>query len=702
MTIKSRLIIKNDLRAFFLIGAGVVFPGLAIAQQAVPEGQATTATTGQNRPAILVTAPRMSRSLQDTPAAVSAVTRDQIQQGQQGLQLDESLVIVPGLFLQNHNNFAQGQRIASRGFGARAPFGIRGIHVRVDGIPYTLPDGQAQVDAIDLDSAERIEVIRGPASVLYGNAAGGVIDVTTADGSQRRDRADIGLQGGSDGYRKLSASLGGENGRWRHNLSFSALDFEGQREQSEVEKRLFNGQVGYQIDEDRTLSALVNVLDMPLAEDPGGLTLEEVEEDRDQAAPMSDLLDAGQEVEQQLVGLHYQDRNLGGGDLNLRAFASWRDFEQQLPFPGSSRIRYDRFYYGGGADYRRGLQLWDLPTTVMVGTEVGRQEDDRSRFAVNTDREITARTGDEQQDATATGVFALADMDLNDRLTVSAGVRHDWVRLSIDDRFLADGVDNSGSRTFREWNGSLGALYRLSSAHSLYANVATAFETPTFTEFARPDGQGGFNSDVEPQRAISRELGLRGYLSMGIEYDLSVFRIDVDDELLPFEAIDGRTYYQNAGQTSRQGAELALDWYMTPAWRWHSALTMASYRFEDFETETSDFSGLRMPGLPRHQWNNRLTWSGLGDTFASIEGLYSGDFYADNANTVEVDSSWVMNLRAGTGWQLGGDRTLKVHAGIRNLLEEEYYANVRINANGGRYYEPAPGLTFHGGVELAF
>ncbi|MCK7543511.1 TonB-dependent receptor [Marinobacter bryozoorum] len=701
MTIKNRLCIKKDLRAIVLIGAGVALPGLGMAQGAISDDQAETADTTQNRPSILVTAPRLARSLQDTPAAVSAVTRDQIHQGQQGLQLDESLTIVPGLFLQNRNNFAQGQRIASRGFGARSPFGIRGIHVRVDGIPYTLPDGQAQVDAIDLDSAERIEVIRGPASVLYGNAAGGVIDVTTADGSQASGAA-IGLQGGSDGYRKLSASHGGDNGRWRHNLSFSALDFEGQRDQSEVEKRLFNGRIGYQIDEDRSLSALVNILDMPLAEDPGGLTLEEVEEDRDQAAPMSSRLDAGQEVEQQLVGLHYRDQDLGGGDLNLRGFASWRDFEQQLPFPGSSRIRYDRFYYGGSADYRRGLQILGQPSTIMVGTEVRRQEDDRSRFAVNTDREITARTGDEQQDATATGVFALADVDLSEQLTVSGGVRHDWVRLSIDDRFMADGVDNSGSRTLREWNGSLGALYRVSTEHSLYANVATAFETPTFTEFARPEGQGGFNSDVEPQKAISRELGLRGYLAMGIEYDLSLFRIDVDDELLPFEATDGRTYYQNAGETSRQGAELALDWYMTPAWRLHSALTMASYRFEDFDTDDNDYSGLRMPGLPRHQWNNRLTWSGLGDTFASVEGLYSGDFYADNANTVKVDSSWVMNLKAGTGWQLGTDRRLKVYAGIRNLLEEDHYANVRINANGGRYYEPAPGLTFHSGLELVF
>ncbi|MDX1560548.1 MAG: TonB-dependent receptor plug domain-containing protein, partial [Marinobacter sp.] len=131
---------------------------------------------------IQVTSPRLVRDLYKTPAAVSVIETPDIREGQQRLQLDESLNAVPGLFFQNRYNFAQNLRLSTRGFGARAPFGIRGIRIQVDGIPYTLPDGQSQIDAVDLDSAQRIEVIRGPSSVQYGNASGGVIDITTARG----------------------------------------------------------------------------------------------------------------------------------------------------------------------------------------------------------------------------------------------------------------------------------------------------------------------------------------------------------------------------------------------------------------------------------------------------------------------------------------------------------------------------------------
>ncbi|WP_163561064.1 TonB-dependent receptor [Halomonas sp. NO4] len=482
-------------------------------------------------PTITVSAPRLERRLYDTPAAVSAVTREEIQRGEQGVRLDEALAPVPGLFLQNRDNFAQGQRISSRGFGARGTFGIRGLHIRVDGIPYTLPDGQAQIDAVDLDSAERIEVIRGPASVLYGNAAGGVIDITTGDGSELRRSPVVRLQGGSDDFYKLAVRQGGETGNWVHSVSLSALDFDGYREQSAVEKRLLNARLGYRLDDDRTLSALLNVLDLPTAEDPGGLTAEEVAEDRRQAAPDSLALDAGQAVEQQLLGLFYEDRDLAGGELNLRGFVSRRDFEQQLPFPGNSLIDYQRHYYGGGADYTQATALGGLPLRYVAGLDISRQEDDRGRHRVDGQGQIIARSADEQQNATATGAFLQAELGLTEALDLSAGVRYDRVRMTIDDDYFGDGRDDSGSHTFREWTGSLGLSYRYHPDHQVYATLGNAFETPTFTEFARDDGRGGFNPAIEPQQALNREIGLRGTLADDLRYELVAFSVRVDDEV---------------------------------------------------------------------------------------------------------------------------------------------------------------------------
>ncbi|WP_110689882.1 TonB-dependent receptor family protein [Salinicola endophyticus] len=679
------------------LGAGVLLAPLSALAQA-----GSTAPMAQ--PVIEVTAPRLARELYATPAAVSVVDREAIQQGQQRVRLDESLDLVPGLYLQNRNNFAQGQRIAIRGFGARAPFGVRGITVMVDGIPYTLPDGQAQLDAIDLDSAERIEVIRGPAAVQYGNAAGGVISVTTANG--RDDPGShIRMEGGSHGYRKFAVSNGGVNGPWSHHVSLSALDYSGYRDHSATEKYLLNAKLRRELGSDRALTAIVNLLDNPESEDPGGLTRAQVHADRDQAGAFTEKYDTGQNVDQQVFGLQYEDLSAGPGALYLKGFYLRRDFEQQLPYPGDSLIDYQRDYYGGSAEYHQTVHLGQMPLRYVAGVDIARQRDDRGRKNVAFSGAVTGTAADETQTATSLGTFVQGDLDLDERWTLSLGGRYDRVRMKIDDAYIdsanGDG-DDSGERTFDQWSGSAGISYRYRANHQLYANTGTAYETPTFSEFANPSGAGGFNGDIEPQKAWNRELGLRGSFANGFDYDVALFSVRVRDELVPYEGESGRTFYQNAGDSERDGLEVALGWQFTPSWRLDSALTLARYHFDHFSDTQGRYDGKRIPGLPQQTWVNRLSWEGLGERFASIETQYVGDMVADNAGEVTVGDYWLVNLRGGDGWHLGGDTWLKTYVGIRNLFAVEHYANVRINASNARYFEPAPGRTVYAGIGLDF
>ncbi|BCB06950.1 TonB-dependent receptor [Vreelandella venusta] len=650
-------------------------------------------------PTVEVSAPRLARELYATPAAVSTLAHEDLAQGRQRVRLDEALNRVPGVFLQNRDNFAQGQRIAIRGFGARAPFGVRGITVMVDGIPYTLPDGQAQLDAIDLDSAERIEVIRGPSSVLYGNAAGGVIDVTTGDGRDS-PATRLRMDAGSDGYRKVALQNGGVQGDWSHHISLTALNVDGYREQSSTEKYLLNAKLRRELGSERAVTAIINLLENPRSEDPGALNAREVAAGRDQAAPNSLALDAGQNVDQQLLGLQYEDLAAGDGELYLKGFIAQRDFEQQLPFVGSSRLGYQRDYMGASAEYHHEVALGSLPLSYIVGVDVARQEDERFRNDVDAQGAVGEPLADETQAATAAGVFAQGDLALSEQLSLSLGVRFDRVALDVDDRFLDDG-DQSGKRTFNEWSGSAGLSYRYRPQHQAYINTGTAFETPTFSEFANPAG-GGFNPVVEPQKAWNREIGLRGYIEpLAMDYDLALFSIRVRDELVPYDE-GGRTFYQNAGDTNRDGLELALGWQLADQWRLDSALTLARYEFDKFATPSERFDGNRIPGLPEQTWVTQLTWENFDQRFATLETEYIGDLVADNANATEVDSYWLLNLRVGDGWQLSEDTRLSAYLGLRNLLDEKHYANVRLNGTFGRFYEPAPGRSVYGGVELSF
>tara|TARA_B100002003_G_scaffold249575_1_gene286279 strand:+ start:1141 stop:3216 length:2076 start_codon:yes stop_codon:yes gene_type:complete len=653
-----------------------------------------------------VTAPRLVRDLYETPAAVSVVDAPDIREGQQRLQLDESLDTVPGLFFQNRYNFAQNLRLSTRGFGARSPFGIRGIRIQVDGIPYTLPDGQSQIDAVDLDSAQRIEIIRGPSSVQYGNASGGVIDITTARGDDQPPGARLRQDVGSDDYYKTTAQASGTRGNTSGIATMSWLNYNGYREQSEVEKGLFNGRLSQEWGEGQRLTATFNALHTPKAEDPAGLTAEQVAEDRRQATDNAKRLDSGQDVDQQTFGLLYETPAGGEGDLTVSTFFTRRDFRQQLPFPGPSLIAYDRQFFGISTDYQQGSELAGRPLNWVMGADLHRQSDERRRYLVSFNGDVTGQTQEETQNATTAAVFAQGDLAMTDRFNVSIGTRFDRLRLSVDDDKLDDGND-SGSRTYDEFSGFAGVSYRLAPRQQLYATIGTAFESPTFTEFANPDGGGGFNPDIEPQQALNREVGVRGSFGQGLSYDVALFSIRVDDEILPYE-IDNRTFYENAGRTERNGIELGLGWDISYAWRITSALTLADYKLRDFTDEQgNDADGNRLPGLPREQWVTEVEWRGGGQRFAALEWQYVGDLYAENSNQTNVSGYWLLGLRAGDSLNIGR-QSFNFYGGVRNLLDEDYFSNIRINANADRpveergYFEPAPGRTFYAGLEWVF
>ncbi|HBC17770.1 MAG TPA: TonB-dependent receptor, partial [Alcanivorax sp.] len=639
------------------------------------------------------------------PAAVTVVNADSRLRGQSRLQLDESLNRVPGLYLQNRYNFAQGLRLSSRGFGSRAPFGVRGLRLNVDGFPETLPDGQSQLDSIDLFAVEQLTVLRGPSSLFYGNATGGVVDITTQSGKTRNDSASVSVIGGNHGLKQANVQTSGRHDQGQHALSLTALDYQGFREQSEIRKYQFTGQAGWDLADTRTVTVFLTAMDTPVAQDPGGLTRQQAHQDRQQASRFASLLDAGQQVDQQRLGLHYRDDDFVNGRLNARAFISQRDFRQQLPFPGSSLIDYHRLFYGARLDYTLPFTVLTLPHRLLVGVDMDRQQDDRGRRAVSPTGNITAVTADEEQQASADGIFLQLDSHLSDRLMLTIGGRADRLRMTIDDALLTDGND-SGRREFQENSYSAGLSWQLSPAHTLYTTVSSAFESPTFTELANPSGAGGFNPDLEPQTALNREVGARGALGDRLFYEAALFRVDVDDEITPYE-IGGRTFYQNAGQTRRDGLELGLEHATTDQLTLALSWTWSDFRFQEFfdTQQNADVSGKRLPGIPQHQLFAQVDWQAESGLFASVESILGRHRYAENTNRTRVGSEWLVNLRGGKAWKRN-QQTVTLFAGINNLLDRDYYSNLRINANSDRpvqnrgYFEPGPGTTYYSGITL--
>lgn len=652
--------------------------------------------THDQRLTITITDGRLASPALDIPAAVDTVDRERIQGSNQQLGLDEALLPIPGLFMQNRYNFAQDLRISIRGFGARTGFGIRGVKILMDDFPESLPDGQAQVDSIDMGTIGSLEVIRGAVSALYGNASGGVINISTEQPGGD-PFIEPGWTMGESGFRKARLKFGGGSEASSYLVNLSSMRLDGFREHSRVESRQAYGKWNVRIDGRRSLSAIMNLTDSPIADDPGALTLEQTAADPTQANSANILYDAGESVEQQRVGWIYRHRLAADRQLTVRNYYTWRDFSNRLPFNAGGIVAFERFHSGIGIQYEHDNRGASQGYRAVLGLDVDVQDDHRKRFN-NEFGSFGELTLEQREEVLGSGLFVQTEWALSDPWLLSAGLRYDRLRFRATDSFLSDG-DDSGTRTLEEISSAIGIVYRLTPDSSLYANIGTSFETPTTNEFANPDG-AGFNPALEAQRATNYEIGLKRIASRGISYALSLFHIAVRDELVPFELSDmpGRTFYENAGRSNRDGLELSVSTPLSKAVSLNASYTRSDFRFDNFtDSDGDNFDGNATPGIPRNHLHAMLSYDGANGVRASIEAEWVDSIPLDNANSQKSTRYTVVNARLGKRWR-GSEWAFDAFLGINNIFDERYPQNVRINAFGGRYFEPAPGRNAYLGL----
>jgi len=656
---------------------------------------AESADTAVELAPLLITSPRSTTRWLSTPAAVTVIDAGAVL-GEQNLALDTLLARVPGVFSLNRYNLAQGLRPAIRGFGARGNFGVRGIRVLVDGVPLTMPDGQTELDGLDLGLVERMEVLRGPASVLYGNAAGGVLAIETREPptlpSMQLDLSAAGL-----GYQRTRGEIGGSDGNLGGLLAFNSTVLDGYRQHSRAQTNSLTGKLRWYAPTGR-LRLNFNAIDNR-AEDPGGLTAAEVKAGRRQAAPNNLRFDADEYIRQQRLGLVWDGYAAGADEYQLRSYLGHREFGNRLGFATSGQTTFERYFSGVGGQYSHHRELIGLPHKITTGFDLEAQRDDRRRYD-NLFGERGQSRQQQDESALSQGLFIEDQIDLSEQWQATLGLRYDQVRLAVDDFYLVDNRDDSGSRSLEDWNYSAGLSYRVTPQQSLYARLASSFETPTISELGNPQG-GGFNSALQPARALSRELGIKGEWP-ALRYALSVYRIELEDELVGFSlpTQPGRNFYRNAGQSRRDGLELSLDWQFADAWRWSAAYAYNRYRFEGYQTTAGDFSGKRIPGIPRQTLFSELAYEHQG-AYVRLGVTAQAQVYANDANSQSAPGNAVFNLRLGKRFQLG-EQSLEPYLGVDNLLGREYFDNLRINDGNARYFEPGPGRTLYAGLRVLF
>ena len=657
----------------------------------------------------VVTGSRSASPTFDLPYSVDSVSREQISDGQLGINASEALARVPGLVVQNRQNYAQDLQISSRGFGARSAFGVRGIKLIADGIPASTPDGQGQAATFNLDTAERIEVLRGPAATLYGSNAGGVIQMFSRDG-EGPPRIGAETLIGSDGLNKNHLSAEGATNGAGFVLDASRMDTNGYRDHSSARRDQTFAKLNVLPDDDSKLALIYSSLEQNGTQDPLGQTWEAYKADPRSVSINALTYNTRKSIDHQQLGMNYE-RYIGDATLQVNAYTGRRSVIQYLSIPGTipagkrgGVVAFDRKFYGGSVHWLQPINSAPGDLTLIAGLDYDRSQDDRQGYSntVNGVQGVKGALGrDEIDTATSLDPFVQANWLLDD-WTLQAGLRHNTMKMDVEDRFVSgtDG-DDSGSKTYQKNTPSVSVMYAFTPDLHGYVSAGKGFETPTQAESAYSSSSNGFNFALKPSVSTQYEVGLKARLGQDTRINAAVFQITTEDELVIQQSVGGRSTYQNAGRTLRRGFELGLESQLAEHWTTSLAYTRLQATYDsDFVSGTSTAvdKGNYLPGVPQTTLFAELNWKPRDWVSTAIEGMYRSKVYVEDTNSQHAAPGYsVFNWRARFEQKV---EHWTFHQTLRldNLLDRQYVGSVIVGDSNGRYYEAAPGRSWYAGA----
>ncbi len=669
---------------------------------------------------VVVTGSRTEHLSFDLPASIDVIGAEQIGAAQPRVNLSEALAAVPGLVAQNRQNYAQDLQISSRGFGARSAFGVRGVRLIADGVPATMPDGQGQAATFDLDLAERIEVLRGPFSALYGNHSGGVIQMFTRE-PKGAPEVELNVSAGSYGSRKTDLNASGIAGGIGYLLDASRFDTDGYRNHSAATRDQAYAKLSFTPSSTSRLVLTAGGLLQIDTQDPLGVSWATWQRDprageidtTDTQTPQrtfAERYNTRKSIDYQQLGVSW-DQRFGADRLRVTAYVGnrrvvqFQSFSQGFQAPASHSggvVDFERDFHGIDANWTMSRPLFDGTLRTTAGIEAGASSDDRKGYEnfIGSEFGVQGRLRrDEQDEVTNLDPYAQFEWERGPWV-LSAGLRHSRVDFEVDDRFLANGND-SGSVSYRHTTPLLGLLYKVNTGLNVYASAARGFETPTLNEVFYSGSGNGFNYNLAPAQSTHLEFGVKAMPLDAVRINAAAFQVKTSDELVVDSSSGGRTSYRNASATLRQGLELSLD----ADWRrnWNGRLALSVLRAMYDEGFGNVLAGSRLPGVPNASLYGEFGWKDdAGRYGAALETIANSKLYPDDANQANPAPGYaIANLRVQAQQQLGAWR-VKEYARVNNLFDRDYIGSVIVGDSNRRYYEAAPGRNWVLGASMQY
>jgi iron complex outermembrane receptor protein len=720
---------------FVLLSAPILF-----SEELQPQKQDSLQTSEEPKytlKPIIVTATRSERPILWVPYAIDVIKKQEIQRAEVGLSLDEALRTIPGVLVNNRYNLAQGDRISIRGIGSRAPFGVRGVKIILDGIPLTMPDGQAKLDNLDFGSAGNIEILRGPSSSLYGNAAGGVINIQTQSAMPVPFLVQPRCIVGADGFRKWQGKFSGSFGKHSYLLNLNKLQLDGFREHSSASFTSANVVGRHEISNHIRLTTVFNYFDAPYLLNPSSLTKVDAEMSPAETRFFVKQQGAGGRKRQGQGGITFKYNDGKANQFEATFYGLSRSVLNTIP---GRIIELDRISGGMRAVFSKRFRVNGWPFRWTTGTDFEVQNDSKLEFenlgipkeqvdSVDANDifdllEYGPLQLDQDEKVFGLGPFTELEFTLKPKWVLTFGQRYDFYKFEAIDHYMEDGSDDSGTRTMDRFSPFVGLAYRLQDFIKLYSNYSTAFQTPTTVELNnRPTAEGGFNPSLKPEIMRSFEFGIRGWSERRFDYDVSLYILTIEDMLISYQIQDHlseEVFFRNAGKTQNKGAEIKLNWIPVNGVRTSFAYSLFDFTFKDFEVETSvddtihlvQLAGNDVPGIPPQRIFAGITYQHAIGAYSEVNLQWVDKYFANDFNgphpesnkTVDDfvnDAYLVVDMRLGSQHKF--DKIgVEFFLGVNNAFDKHYNSSIIPNAFGDRFFEPAPGRSWFIGISLSF
>jgi len=602
----------------------------------------------------------------------------------------DALAGVAGIQADNRYNYAQDARLVVRGFGSRAAFGVRGLQLNVDGIPLSMPDGQAQTSSFILDNVDSLEVLRGPLATLYGNSGGGVVEWFS---SQPTETAlEWGGQFSENDTQRYSV-----NAQWATDtkqLQLIATDFQtdGPRRHNSAERQQQAVRWYHQWDDQNRFILRYDNNDAPLLQDPSALTPEAWREDPTQTVQRAIDFNTRKDIHHRQGSLSwFHERDSGEGLVSV--WQGDRDIEQFLPFAGDdineqgiytssgAVIDVSRQFEGAHARWRQRGSNW----SATLGAQLERQQDHRFGY-VNNNGEKGELRRDEFNWIDNASAYLRFQWQLSAEWSATGGVRYSDISYDVKDYFTElDGADDSGSSEFQETTAAASLTWQFLPTSATYLSVGQGFETPTLTELAYRNQGSGLNRELGPSTNDQWEWGIKHQLPRDWRLHLAFFGIESENEILVDQSTDGRTTYRNASETSREGAELTINGALT-----QQLNLLVSYSYIDAVFGEGPLQGNQLPGVAESQGYLRLNWQPTEQWLVQVSGQYRDDTPVNDSNDTFAPSYTTWNFAASREWQWANSE-LDAWVRVDNITDKDYVSAVVVNQGSGRSFEPGIG-----------